>query len=215
MRNHDPAISCDTTPLQHGPNRHIIHNMSTSLTNLTGQLLIAMPGMEDPRFEHGVVYLCAHSGDGAMGLIVNKPTPEINSADLLAQLDIATGDNAQDIMIHFGGPVETTRGFVLHSAEYEVSEGTVKVDDQINLTATLDVLSDLAHGQGPAQSLLALGYSGWGAGQLEGEIGQNGWLMAPATPDLVFGSENNTKWTKALQSIGIDPMLLSADAGRA
>ena len=183
--------------------------------DLTGQMLIAMPGMGDPRFVQSVVYVCAHSGDGAMGLIVNKPTPEVRFSDLLDQLGIVQSDKSRDIRIHFGGPVENARGFVLHSADFQNDESTLKVNDEIGLTATLDVLELLAEGKGPASSILALGYSGWGPGQLEGEIAGNGWLTCPARSDLIFGRANEHKWSAALKSIGIDPLLLSAEGGHA
>lgn len=183
--------------------------------DLTGKLLIAMPGMPDPRFEHSVVYICAHSDDGAMGLIVNKPSDALMFSDLQEQLDIPRGTCA-DFVVHFGGPVEFGRGFVLHSADYVTkAANTMEVDGTFCLTATLNILSDLSRGQGPDQSILALGYSGWGPGQLEEEIGNNGWLTADSDPALVFGAADDGKWTGALKAMGIDPMLLSADAGRA
>ena len=187
----------------------------TQPTDLTGQMLIAMPGMGDPRFAQSVVYLCAHSDEGAMGLIVNKPTPEVRFADLLEQLGIDRKGERRDIRVHFGGPVENARGFVLHSADYHNDETTMVVGDEIGLTATLDVVELLAQGEGPASSILALGYSGWGPGQLEGEIAGNGWLTCPARTDLIFGRANEHKWAAALKSIGIDPLLLSAEGGRA
>ena len=183
--------------------------------DLTGKLLVAMPGMGDPRFEHSVVFLCAHSSDGAMGLIVNKPAPELQFADLLEQLDIPSGPAGQDIRVHFGGPVEHGRGFVLHSADYEGSGGTLKVDARFGMTATLDILQDIAQGDGPASSLLALGYAGWGPGQLESEILENGWLTVEADPGLVFSPDNAQKWESALRTLGIDPITLSAASGRA
>lgn len=183
--------------------------------DLTGQLLIAMPGMGDPRFDHSVVLICAHSDEGAMGLIVNKPTEEIVLRDMLEQLSIDTCPATPEIGVHFGGPVETGRGFVLHSLDYVSSLNTLRVDAEFGLTATLDVLEELAQGKGPQKVLLALGYAGWGPGQLEGEIAQNGWLTCPADGDLIFGADDAAKWEAALQSIGVDSLLLSADAGRA
>lgn len=182
---------------------------------LTAKILIAMPGMGDPRFVKSVIYLCAHSPEGAMGLIVNKPAPDVRFADLLDQLGIARTDRTRDIRVRFGGPVEHARGFVLHSADYESVGGTMKVDDRTSMTATLDVLEKIAAGTGPERSLFALGYAGWGPGQLEGEIARNGWLVADATPDLVFGADDAGKWARALASLGIDPLSLSATAGRA
>ncbi|WP_343080764.1 YqgE/AlgH family protein [Ostreiculturibacter nitratireducens] len=183
--------------------------------DLSGKLLIAMPGMGDPRFEKSVVFLCAHSDEGAMGLIVNKPLDELEFGDLLTQLGIPKGDSSRDIRVHFGGPVEHGRGFVLHSGDYHAPEGTLRVDDRFGMTATLDVLQELAKGGGPASSFLALGYAGWGPGQLETEIAENGWLTCDAAPDLVFSSENAKKWERALRTLGIDPLTLSAAAGRA
>lgn len=189
--------------------------MTETDDSLAGKLLVAMPGMGDPRFEQAVIYLCAHSDEGAMGLIVNKPAAEVRFADLLEQLDISSGPETRDIRVYFGGPVEGARGFVLHTADYASEGATMAVDDHIGLTATLDVLQDLARGKGPAASLLALGYAGWGPGQLEGEIVENGWLMCDARDDLVFGRANEHKWTAALRSIGVDPLMLSGEAGRA
>lgn len=189
--------------------------MTDMMTDLSGKFLIAMPGMGDPRFAQSVVFICAHSADGAMGLIVNKPTPEVRFADLLSQLGIDAKPGLRDIRVHFGGPVENSRGFVLHSADYSSGDSTLVVDDGMALTATLDVLEEIAKGRGPKSSLLALGYSGWGPGQLESEIAQNGWLTSEARRDIIFGRANEHKWTAAVKALGIDPVLLSASAGRA
>lgn len=183
--------------------------------SLEGKLLIAMPGMGDPRFERSVIFMCAHSEDGALGLIVNKPAPELKFATLIEQLGIDAGDPKRDIRVHFGGPVENGRGFVLHSADYESDESTLKVDDTFGMTATLDVLEDIANGFGPNSALLALGYSGWGPGQLEDEILQNGWLTCQAAPEIVFGADDEGKWNAALSTLGIDARMLSGTAGRA
>ena len=183
--------------------------------NLSGKLLIAMPGMGDPRFEHSVVFLCAHSGDGAMGLIVNKPARDLSFDRLADQLGIARTVGSRAIRVHFGGPVEHSRGFVLHSGDYTGSGSTLKVDDRFGMTATVDILEAIAAGRGPAASLLALGYAGWGPGQLEDEILGNGWLTCDAAPDLVFSDRNDEKWTRALGMLGVDPLTLSAAAGRA
>ena len=174
-----------------------------------------MPGMGDPRFEHGVVYLCTHSEEGAMGLIVNKPASDLSTHDLLEKLDIEISSSQPAAPVHFGGPVETGRGFVLHSMDYTGSEGTLQVEDGIGMTATLDVLNDIARDQGPSKSILALGYAGWGPGQLEAEIAQNGWLTADATPEILFQRDNSGKWTAALALLGVDALTLSSDAGRA
>lgn len=189
--------------------------MNTEGTDLTGKMLIAMPGMGDPRFARSIVYMCAHSPEAALGLIVNKPTPEVRFPDLLGQLGIATGPGARDIRVHFGGPVEMGRGFVLHSSDFASEGGTLQVDDDVSLTATLDILEAIARGKGPQSSMLALGYAGWGPGQLESEIASNGWLTCPARKDLLFGRANEHKWTAALKSIGVDPLTLSSAAGRA
>lgn len=182
---------------------------------LSGKLLIAMPGMGDPRFDHSVVFMCAHSEDGAMGLIVNKPTPEVRFEDLLAQLRIEKADTSREISVHYGGPVETGRGFVLHSADYNRNSSTLLVDDNIGMTATLDILEDLAAGRGPSQCFLALGYAGWGPGQLEDELQRNGWLTSDADTGLVFEEPPTKKWQRALENLGIDPLLLSTTGGRA
>ncbi len=189
--------------------------MSEDDQSLNGQLLIAMPGMGDPRFEKSVVFMCAHSEDGALGLIVNKPAPDLAFSALLKQLNIDVGTPKRDIRVHFGGPVENGRGFVLHSSDYQTNESTLRVDGEFGMTATLDVLEDIASGTGPASALLALGYSGWGPGQLEHEILQNGWLTCDALPDLVFASDDGGKWEAALKTLGVDPLTLSATAGRA
>jgi len=187
----------------------------TNTMDLSGKMLIAMPGMGDPRFDHSVIFLCAHSEDGAMGLIVNKPANDLSLKNLLKQLGIPQSASTRDIRVHFGGPVENSRGFVLHSADYESRQATLKVDDRFGMTATLDILEALAQGEGPERSILALGYSGWGPGQLEGEILQNGWLTCDATEELLFSADNAGKWETALRSLGVDPLLLSASAGRA
>ena len=182
---------------------------------LDGQLLIAMPGMGDLRFERSVIFMCAHSAEGAMGLIVNKPAPDLSFADLLEQLKIPASVDLKGARVHFGGPVEHGRGFVLHTADYSVEEASMQVSDVFAMTATIDILKDMARGAGPREALLALGYSGWGPGQLEAEIQANGWLTAPADVDLVFGPRDADKWSAALRSISIDPRLLSAEGGRA
>lgn len=187
-----------------------------SETGLSGKLLIAMPGMGDPRFEHSVVYICAHSDEGAMGLIVNKPAPELNFTDLLDQLQISPPPSgAAEVLVHFGGPVEVGRGFVLHTGDYTGNSSTLQVDERFGMTATLDVLEDLSQGTGPSQCFLALGYAGWGPGQLEDELQRNGWLTCDADPNLVFEAEADQKWQMALGTLGIDPLMLSATGGRA
>ncbi len=183
---------------------------------LLGRLLIAMPGMGDPRFDRAVVYLCAHSDEGAMGLIVNKPATDLRFADLLESLGLPRPQKgARDIRVHFGGPVEGGRGFVLHSSDFASEGGTMRVDEEVSMTATLDVLERIAEGDGPKSSMLALGYAGWGPGQLEGEIAQNAWLTGPARADILWGRANEHKWGAALKAIGVDPQILSSSTGRA
>jgi len=182
--------------------------------DLTGKLLVAMPGMTDFRFAHSVVYMCAYSGEGAMGLIVNKPAQDARLGEVLAQLEINGAERLSAMPVHFGGPVETGRGFVLHSDDYRSGLSTMDAGVGIGMTATLDVLEEIAAGTGPDQALVALGYAGWGPGQLEGEIADNGWLVADATPELVFGADE-VKWDRAVRSLGVDPLALSATSGRA
>ncbi|MDE2913528.1 MAG: YqgE/AlgH family protein [Paracoccaceae bacterium] len=183
--------------------------------NLTGRLLVAMPGMLDPRFHRAVICMCAHSENGAMGLIVNMPTREIRFGDLLKQLDIEAPGEHQDMPVHFGGPVEYGRGFVLHSGDYGSSDSTLEVSDRFSMTATLDILQDISKGEGPASCLLALGYSGWGPGQVEKEIRENGWLICEASEDLVFPERHDGVWKAALVRMGIDPAMLSSAGGTA
>ncbi|MCZ6604854.1 MAG: YqgE/AlgH family protein [Alphaproteobacteria bacterium] len=180
---------------------------------LDGQMLIAMPTMGDPRFTKSVIYLCAHSAEGAVGLVINKPIDTLTFPELLEQLEIETRDR-DDMPVHFGGPVEARRGFVLHSAEF-VEDGTLVVDEKIALTATIDILREIAKGTGPRQTLLALGYAGWGPGQLESEIHDNAWLNAPADTAIIFDGTLDTKWERALATLGIDQAMLSGTAGRA
>lgn len=183
-------------------------------TYYTGHLLAAMPQMEDPRFERSVIYLCAHNAEGAMGLVVNRLFDAITFPDLLEQLSIETGPKTEQIRVHFGGPVESGRGFVLHSDDY-VRDGTLKVRTGFALTATVDILKAIAVGEGPRRSLLALGYSGWGPGQLESEIAANGWLVVPADPTIVFDQELEDKWQRALAATGVSVASLSGVSGRA
>lgn len=183
-------------------------------SSLTGQLLVAMPQMADARFARSVVYLCAHSAEGAMGLVVNRLIDSLTFDSLLDQLGLESQGQAIAMPVHFGGPVESSRGFVLHSADY-VQDSTLVINDDIALTATIDVLKAIASGEGPRQRVLALGYAGWGAGQLDAEIQANGWLMVPPDHELVFGLDNDTKWERAMAKIGIDLSLLSTEAGHA
>ncbi|GFE52225.1 UPF0301 protein [Roseobacter cerasinus] len=188
---------------------------NTDTLDLTGMLLVAMPSMGDPRFERAVILLCAYSEKGAMGLIINKPSGDVGMNDVLDQLEIAPSETAAKMPVHFGGPVETGRGFVLHSDDYQSSLQTLAVPGGFGMTATLDILEEIARDQGPAQALMMLGYAGWGPGQLEGEIARNGWLTADASLDLVFGVDADSKWSETLLRQGIDPLGLSSAAGRA
>ena len=181
---------------------------------LTGQLLIAMPAMEDPRFAQSVIYLCAHTPEGAMGLVLNRPlaAPEIRRA--AGQLEVAPVPPARRIRLCAGGPMDNARGFVLHTADW-TGEGSLRVTDGLALTASLDVLKAIAEGGGPREGLLALGYAGWGPGQLDAEIQQNAWLSVPADETIVFDGDHDTKWRRALAKLKIDPLLLSGAAGHA
>ncbi len=189
--------------------------MENASTNLTGKLLIAMPGMLDPRFDHSVVFICAHSPEGAMGLVVNKPASDISLGDLLQQLGIPGGEETSRQPIFYGGPVEMGRGFVLHSGEYGIDSGTLRVSDAFAMTATREVLEDIARGHGPRACLPALGYAGWGPGQLEGELRENAWLTAEADQDIVFETANADKWEAALARLGISPLALAGTGGHA
>jgi putative transcriptional regulator len=189
---------------------------------LDGQLLIAMPVMDDERFARSVIYLCAHSSEGAMGIIVNRPAGSIDFPQLLVQLDIINKaeqiklpGSAEDMKVMKGGPVDTGRGFVLHSSDFFIKDATLPIDDGICLTATLDILKAIAAGAGPKHAILALGYAGWAPGQLENEIQHNGWLHCPADPDLIFGDDVDEKYQRALDKIGIDLAMLSNEAGHA
>ena len=189
---------------------------------LEGQVLVAMPGMVDQRFARSVIYLCAHSREGAMGIVVNQRAKRIKFSDLLVQLEVI---NQQDVIqlpqraggmqVLKGGPVETQRGFVLHSSDYHVADTTMPIDKTVSLTATVDILRAIAQGAGPYQAVLALGYAGWSPGQLEKEIQQNGWLSCEADADLVFGADLDAKYGRVMRKIGIDPAMLVNDAGHA
>lgn len=181
---------------------------------LVGQLLVAMPGMPDSRFAKAVIYICAHNDDGAMGLVINQSMDELTFPDLLAQLNLVQTDPSAAIDIQFGGPVEQGRGFVLHSPDY-VHASTLVVDGEVALTGTVDILQAIAEGHGPKERILALGYAGWGPGQLDDEILANGWLTVEADPDIVFKVEVDQKWDRALSKLGIDLSLLSEEAGHA
>ena len=194
--------------------RHL-GSMSFDSTKLAGKLLIAMPDMGDPRFERSVIFICSHSEERAMGLIVNKPARDLRFNDLLKQLDIPVAPPSREIRVYVGGPVDYGRGFVLHSPDYHSNDSTMTVEGGYGLTATLDILEDISLGEGPEKCLLAMGYAGWGPGQLEDEIQRNGWLICDADSDLVFMGENDAKWAGALDLMGINPLLLSPGGGSA
>jgi putative transcriptional regulator len=183
-------------------------------TSLTGQVLIAMPGLQDPRFAQSVIYMCAHTAEGAMGIVINRPLSQPSFEDLLKQLEVAPVPPARSIRLCSGGPVDNARGFVLHSADW-TGEGSLRVTSDMALTASLDVLKAIAGGGGPVHGLLALGYAGWGPGQLDVEIQQNAWLSAPADTELLFDGAPDTAWRRALARLRIDPLLLSGAAGHA
>jgi len=181
---------------------------------LTGQILIAMPSMGDPRFTRSVIYVGAHTSEGAMGIMVNHPLATPRFEDLLAQLHVEPVPPARSIRLCAGGPVDNARGFVLHTTDW-TGDGSLRVDDQFALTASLDILKAIAGGGGPRQGILALGYAGWGPGQLDIEITQNAWLSAPADRALLFDADHDTKWRRALAKLHIDPLLLSGAVGHA
>lgn len=188
---------------------------------LDGQLLVAMPSMTDPRFHRAVIYMCAHSAEGAMGLVINQRAPNITLPKLLEQLEIIAEETrtvairVKSMAVQVGGPVETSRGFVLHSADYFAADSTLSINESVCLTATVDILKAIARGNGPDKAILALGYAGWAPGQLEHEIQSNGWLNCPADPAIVFDGELESKYARALDSLGIDPSHLVVAAGRA
>jgi len=189
---------------------------------LDGQLLVAMPGMMDERFARAVIYVCAHSPEGAMGIILNRPAANVNMPDLLVQLEILPEmdrinlpEQVGRMQVLMGGPVETSRGFVLHSPDYHIAQSTLPIDDSVCLTATIDILRAIAQGRGPREAILALGYAGWGAGQLELELQANGWLNCPADAELIFSTPADIRYEMALRRIGIEPAMLSMEAGHA
>jgi putative transcriptional regulator len=188
---------------------------------LDGKMLIATPAMRDERFARAVIYVCAHSVEGAMGIIVNHPAKNIQFADLLQQLGVIERPSeikrprSAPIRVLNGGPVESGRGFVLHTNDVFIQNSTLPIEDNICLTATLDILRSIAAGDGPERAVLALGYAGWGAGQLEQEIHANGWLHCDADAQLLFDEEADTKYERALRKMGIEPGMLSSEAGHA
>ena len=195
---------------------------NSSESYLDGQMLVAMPSMPDERFARTVIYMCAHSAEGAMGIVINQKATKVTFADLLVQLDVVPSAEAirlrpevGSVQILKGGPMEAERGFVLHSSEFTAGDQTVAIDKSVSLTATLDILRAIAEGGGPHKAALALGYASWGPGQLENEIAHNGWLTGPIDPALIFDAAHEQKYTRALKSIGVDPVFLSGEAGHA
>jgi putative transcriptional regulator len=226
LRSGAPVVISDAMPERSGPRPRIRVDVApggpsgeeretASDGDLTGQLLISMPGMRDPRFERAVVFVCEHSEKGTMGLVINRPSEDVTFAELADHLDVELPDEPGEVDVHVGGPVEPGRGFVLHSADYDRSGATLRVGGRFGMTATIDVLREIAEGAGPDRALLALGYAGWSPGQLEGEIAANCWLTADATLEIVFDREPAEKWGAALGTLGVDPTGLSAEAGRA
>lgn len=182
---------------------------------LEGKLLIAMPGMADPHFEKSVIFMCAHSAEGAMGIMINKPVAGLSFHDLISKLELRVTPETPNFPVLYGGPVETGRGFVLHSGEYESSEATLPVSEDVSLTATLDILRAMADGRGPNHAIFALGYAGWQAGQIEDEIRRNGWIHCDSDPEILFDHELDAKWATALRKLGINASGLSAHTGHA
>jgi putative transcriptional regulator len=191
-------------------------------STLEGQFLIAMPTVTGEPFSRAIVYVCAHSAEGAMGIVLNRPAANLNLPDLLVQLEIipeeeriALPKKVGQMQVLMGGPVETSRGFVLHSPDYHIAQSTLPIDDSVCLTATIDILRAIAQGTGPENAVLALGYAGWQAGQLESEIQANGWLNCPANTDLIFNAPTEARYELAMRCIGIKPAMLSMEAGHA
>ena len=193
-------------------NKNSIFNSSTDA--LTGKLLVAMPQLMDPRFTHAVILICGHDKQGAMGLVLNRLIDSLTLQELLDQLNMKVPLIKEEIPIHFGGPVEMGRGFILHSTDY-LHKASVKINDDVALTATIDILNEIATGHGPHHKILALGYTGWSAGQLETELQQNSWLVVEADLNLIFTKELDLLWKHVLNKIGVNPELLSLEAGHA
>jgi putative transcriptional regulator len=219
---HDPVIGLQTLQGRFRDMSFQLDPYGAGTPYLDGQLLVAMPGMVDERFARAVIYVCAHSPEGAMGIILNRPAANVNMTDLLVQLEIVPELDRIHLPAHvgrmqvlIGGPVETSRGFVLHSPDFHIAQSTLPIDDGVCLTATIDILRAIAQGRGPQSAVLALGYAGWGAGQLELELQANGWLNCPADAELVFSTPADIRYEMALRRIGIEPAMLSMEAGHA
>jgi putative transcriptional regulator len=198
------------------PDHQVMTDVDPLSDPLAGRLLIAMPKIGDPRFEKAVILICAHSADNAMGIAVNKPVGDLTMPDLLLRLGLAADIEMPRDLVLYGGPVEQERGFVLHTPDYASPPSTLEVTPTLALTATREVLEVMGHSAiAPRRSILALGYAGWGAGQLEDELAHNAWLTCDPDEDLVFGQDHEAKWVKAMTKLGIDPRMLSDQAGRA
>ena len=196
--------------------------MAGKAAYLDGKFLIAMPALDDGEFARSVIYMCAHSAEGAMGLVINKPLDHLSFPDLLVQLEIIPGEKrirlpseARAMRVHQGGPVDTGRGFVLHTSDFHLDASTLPISEELSLTATVEILKAIAEGRGPEHSLLTLGYAGWAPGQLEDEIQRNAWLNVPADGSLVFRDDTSHTWEAALAKLRVDPALLSGSAGHA
>ncbi len=184
------------------------------LSKLSGKILVAMPYIQDARFHQSIIYICGHDANGTMGIIINKYLTGLSFHDLLKQVDITIGYNCTDLPILYGGSVDIRRGFVLHSLDYAI-DSTVFVDDQFGVTSTLEILKALSRGEGPKKKIVALGYAGWTAGQLEKELSDNGWLVVDANEHLIFNAPVDEKWRTAMASIGVNPAALALECGHA
>lgn len=189
---------------------------------LDGKFLIAMPALDDGEFARSVIYMCAHSAEGAMGLVINKPLDHLSFPDLLVQLEIIPDEKrirlpseARAMRVHQGGPVDTGRGFVLHTSDFHLDASTLPISEELSLTATVEILKAIAEGRGPEHSLLTLGYAGWAPGQLESEIQANGWLITDSDPDIIFSAADGERYRRALATLGVDLAALSPVSGRA
>ncbi len=196
--------------------------MAGKAAYLDGKFLIAMPALDDGDFARSVIYMCAHSAEGAMGLVINKPLDHLSFPDLLVQLEIIPDEKrirlpseARSMRVHQGGPVDTGRGFVLHTSDFHLDASTLPISEDLSLTATVEILKAIAEGRGPEHSLLTLGYAGWAPGQLESEIQANGWLITDSDPDIIFSAADGDRYRKALATLGVDLAALSPTSGRA
>ena len=196
--------------------------MAGKAAYLDGKFLIAMPALDDGEFARSVIYMCAHSAEGAMGLVINKPLDHLSFPDLLVQLEIIPDEKrirlpseARSMRVHQGGPVDTGRGFVLHTSDFHLDASTLPISERLSLTATVEILKAIAEGRGPEHSLLTLGYAGWAPGQLESEIQDNGWLITDSDPDIIFSAADGERYRRALATLGVDLAALSPVSGRA